>query len=211
MSLRAIVPLCGFVIASLFIPSSEAILGNLIPLSMETYQVFESLGRLKTNYGFSKWNLNQKMTCTSCKLGFSTLQTLLKLHLPQDKIAAVLEDLCVELKVEPKIVCRGMLEEFRPETFYVLQHVPYSPGEICNFVTNSDCSPDPPGTAWTVDLPDIPKPPVVPILPPNPVAPKLRVLHLSDLHFDMYYKEGSNAECGDPLCCRKESGLPGRW
>lgn len=208
---RGVLPfLCGFLALFSTIPISEAVLGNLIPLSVETYQVFDSLSRMKENYAFAKWNINQALTCASCKFGFSTLQTLLKLHLPPDKIAAVIEDLCVQLKIEPRIICRGLLEEFRTETFYVLTHVPYSPAEICNFVTNSDCAPDPPGTAWAVALPDIPKPPLQPIPPPSPESPKLRVLHLSDLHFDMYYKEGSNAECSEPLCCRKDGGAPGK-
>ncbi|KAG7154577.1 Sphingomyelin phosphodiesterase-like 2 [Homarus americanus] len=36
--------------------------------------------------------------------------------------------------------------------------------------------------------------------------PTLKVLHLSDTHFDPEYREGSNADCGEPLCCRANSG-----
>ena len=28
------------------------------------------------------------------------------------------------------------------------------------------------------------------------------------MHFDLEYVVGSNADCGDILCCRKESGTP---
>lgn len=28
------------------------------------------------------------------------------------------------------------------------------------------------------------------------------------MHIDPYYKEGTNANCGAPLCCRKASGPP---
>lgn len=34
------------------------------------------------------------------------------------------------------------------------------------------------------------------------------MLHISDVHIDPYYKEGSNANCGEPLCCRESSGSP---
>ena len=34
-------------------------------------------------------------------------------------------------------------------------------------------------------------------------------VHLSDLHIDLLYKEGTNADCGSPLCCREEFGYPG--
>lgn len=49
-------------------------------------------------------------------------------------------------------------------------------------------------------------------------ASKLKVLHLSDTHFDRQYAEGSWAECSLPLCCRVENELPdenattaGKW
>jgi sphingomyelin phosphodiesterase len=46
----------------------------------------------------------------------------------------------------------------------------------------------------------------------------LKVLHMSDVHTDLKYQEGSNGNCGKPLCCRAENGIPsnlsqaaGRW
>lgn len=44
------------------------------------------------------------------------------------------------------------------------------------------------------------------------------MLHLSDTHYDPYYVEGSNADCGEPVCCRGDvsENVPfekqaGRW
>lgn len=34
----------------------------------------------------------------------------------------------------------------------------------------------------------------------------MKVLHLSDTHYDPEYLEGSNADCNEPLCCRATSG-----
>lgn len=34
----------------------------------------------------------------------------------------------------------------------------------------------------------------------------MKVLHIADPHWDPEYLEGSNAKCGDPLCCRESSG-----
>ena len=39
--------------------------------------------------------------------------------------------------------------------------------------------------------------------------PTMNVLHISDLHWDRMYMEGTNAECGEPLCCRSNDGPPG--
>ncbi len=34
------------------------------------------------------------------------------------------------------------------------------------------------------------------------------MLHISDVHTDLRYKEGTNAQCGYPNCCRDDSGKP---
>ena len=46
----------------------------------------------------------------------------------------------------------------------------------------------------------------------------IRVALMSDLHLDYDYQEGMNSDCGKPLCCRSDSGLPatpdkaaGKW
>ena len=36
----------------------------------------------------------------------------------------------------------------------------------------------------------------------------MKLLHMSDPHIDFEYVEGANADCGKPVCCRKEDGFP---
>ncbi|KAF2363498.1 Calcineurin-like phosphoesterase domain ApaH type [Trinorchestia longiramus] len=52
----------------------------------------------------------------------------------------------------------------------------------------------------------------------NGGRPYLKMLHLTDLHYDPKYLAGSNAECGAPICCQVDSGNPrnpaaaaGKW
>ena len=44
----------------------------------------------------------------------------------------------------------------------------------------------------------------------QPGSPTLRVLHISDIHNDPLYEEGSDPFCGEPLCCRKDDPTPGK-
>lgn len=37
----------------------------------------------------------------------------------------------------------------------------------------------------------------------------MKILHLSDLHVDLLYDEGSAAVCEHPYCCRHAFGDPG--
>ena len=39
----------------------------------------------------------------------------------------------------------------------------------------------------------------------QPGAPTMRVLHISDIHMDFDYTPGTEAQCGEPVCCRKSS------
>lgn len=35
-----------------------------------------------------------------------------------------------------------------------------------------------------------------------------RVLHVTDIHWDMEYQAGANSDCGQPMCCRAVQGTP---
>lgn len=46
----------------------------------------------------------------------------------------------------------------------------------------------------------------------------IKVLQITDIHLDLYYKEGADADCDMPMCCRASSGSPktkktaaGKW
>lgn len=36
----------------------------------------------------------------------------------------------------------------------------------------------------------------------------LKILHITDLHYDNLYKVGSDAKCNRPVCCQIDSGDP---
>lgn len=40
----------------------------------------------------------------------------------------------------------------------------------------------------------------------KPGSPTIKVLHIADVHWDPEYLAGSNAACGDLVCCRASSG-----
>jgi sphingomyelin phosphodiesterase len=68
---------------------------------------------------------------------------------------------------------------------------------------------DPNAHKWTVDLP--PKRKTVKTHhPSHSEASPLKVLHLTDFHYDPLYEPGSNAACNVPLCCQKSNGPPSK-
>lgn len=35
----------------------------------------------------------------------------------------------------------------------------------------------------------------------------LKIIHITDLHYDPNYMVGANADCSDPVCCRAKGGI----
>lgn len=144
--------------------------------------------------------------CSACKLSTAVVREYLQAGLPESIIIAFLQGACHNLSIETPRVCAGLVERFKDEFFYVLGHTTMSPAEICGIVLPDECPPA--GVLnWTVPLPPSPKPPVTPVPLPKEGAPTLRVLHISDTHVDLAYREGSEAGCNEPLCCHA-GGVP---
>ena len=146
-----------------------------------------------------------------------------------DEIIHAATKLCMSLKIESRRVCEGIIQVMADEVVYVLANLILTADEICGFVIGDVCGTHyNPYHEWEVPLPPIPKPDRLLLsssaaaagtINTNSVPPApLKVLHLSDTHFDPYYQEGSNAACNEPLCCRITDGVPsnpsngaGRW
>ncbi|RUS85738.1 hypothetical protein EGW08_006532, partial [Elysia chlorotica] len=92
------------------------------------------------------------------------------------------------------------------QIIFIFNHLVLSPDEVCGLILGAGCAtPYFPGHDWTIKLPDSPKPPPRAPTVPKPDAPTVRVLHLTDIHLDPQYEQGSKAACNDPLCCRASS------
>jgi len=104
---------------------------------------------------------------------------------------------------------------------------PITAEAVCGFALFPECPLQGDHYTWSLDLDFAgPKPPLLEETP-RPVciiiigsfiisiftifkddAPTLKVLHLTDVHVDPHYTPGSNAECDEPVCCRKGQGDP---
>jgi len=125
--------------------------------------------------------------------------------------------ICVGFHLVSKIVCRGLVDAFAFDVVHVLRTSDQSAEEMCGFMFGEGCgNPTIAQHEWKLNLP-----PNASLLNPhvaNLKSKPLTVLHLSDTHWDPDYLEGAMADCGDPLCCRRESGVAysesqkaGRW
>eukprot|EP00698_Gefionella_okellyi_P024910 TRINITY_DN8933_c0_g1_i2.p1 TRINITY_DN8933_c0_g1~~TRINITY_DN8933_c0_g1_i2.p1 ORF type:complete len:387 (+),score=48.61 TRINITY_DN8933_c0_g1_i2:162-1322(+) len=99
-------------------------------------------------------------------------------------------------------MCPGLIHVYAPSIVYVLEHTLLSAQEVCeqlHYCTATFAG------AHRLDM-SIPANDVFPSLPKRTsgLKPPIRMLQLSDLHFDPEYVPGTVADCGDVLCCRAE-------
>lgn len=106
--------------------------------------------------------------------------------------------------------CKGILDIQMPTILYILDNKPdLTAQRACAiYFQFKNCS-DPSPNNWSIDIPpkkDFGPPKKVPSSLEGSNAKSLRLLHLTDFHYDPDYVVGSNAVCSAPLCCQKDSG-----
>ncbi|KAL8597001.1 hypothetical protein ACOMHN_050100 [Nucella lapillus] len=158
----------------------------------------------------SPHDMLKSLSCFACKLVMTFAQVAFTSNWSDDKIIDGATELCILLHEVDRRVCVGLVHMFKAEAITVFDHLVLSPQEVCGLVLGKECgSAYWPFASWNVTLPVKPKPPVKPHVLPKPGSPKLRVLHLTDIHMDPRYTPGNNAACNEPLCCRADDGKPG--
>ena len=123
-------------------------------------------------------------------------------------VGSVAIKLCMLLKIAPPAVCQSAVHLFEDDMVEVWTRSVLSPSEACGLLLGSSCGHWDIFSSWNISLPAVPKPPPQPPKPPAPGSPVSRVLFLTDLHWDHDYLEGTDPNCENPLCCRRDSGPP---
>ncbi|MPC38042.1 putative sphingomyelin phosphodiesterase asm-3 [Portunus trituberculatus] len=95
----------------------------------------------------------------------------------------------------------------QPEVLYVFSNTNYSHDTMCGWMFGLDCV-HTELDSWTVEIPGGKPEPNHPE-PVQPTPSVKKILHLSDLHVDLLYDEGSAAVCDHPYCCRNAFGAKG--
>ncbi|XP_042889798.1 sphingomyelin phosphodiesterase B-like [Penaeus japonicus] len=92
--------------------------------------------------------------------------------------------ICVTQVGMTEAFCAGYVPQVAPILYYIFTHNDVSAVDFCGMVLSYwGCTTNNPDREWSV-LIHGEKPPVEPVMLPEPDAPRLKVLHLSDTHMD---------------------------
>jgi len=142
------------------------------------------------------------LICNTCRGIFGFIQKS-NFVLQQKFLTFVIEEICILGKMFPGPVCDGAVKEMAPSVFQSLVKHLFDPDLICPKINLC------PEIYQDIDIDQL----VNDILKDKPKTEEIKptknktfqLLHVSDIHTDIEYKEGSNSNCGYPLCCRDES------
>ncbi|CAD6992254.1 unnamed protein product [Ceratitis capitata] len=156
---------------------------------------------------------DQFVVCTTCRATMSVLGDMFRdpegeLNGPsaEENAKSVVLDICDRLKLSTKEVCTGLFDLNWSIVEYIIHNTVADTRSLCgtlpinfckvkqteyNFKLNIDTS------APTVESSksDI----------PGKSGSDLKIVQLTDIHYDPEYEPGALAECEEPLCCQRSS------
>lgn len=113
------------------------------------------------------------------------------------------------MKALAPAVCNASVYATQPEWIEIVKNVKMSSAEVCYLMCVDECKEKAEHAShlWNISNSPIPKPSLKTIPMPKIDAPRLKVLHLTDIHYDSFYLVGSNAHCREPMCCHNHDGI----
>lgn len=128
--------------------------------------------------------------------------------------------ICAQITDFSPTVCRGVIEKNVESMVFIIDSRPtMTAAQMCGFILQGECNENPdPMFNFNVNVnagPAITGPKTVTV-PRN--DNELRIIHITDIHYDPNYMVGGWAVCPNPICCRRSDGTAtnpahaaGRW
>ncbi|KAI4503369.1 hypothetical protein M0802_001591 [Mischocyttarus mexicanus] len=144
--------------------------------------------------------------CTICK---STLQTFIKYRkdgMSDDNIAKKVIKLCVAFNFQNERVCSGAIKLNLPIIAHILDvKQDLNASDICGIVLESQSCPlNAEKYEWSIPIDHIN---IDQISSKNASDETLKIIQITDIHYDPKYEPNGNPLCKEPTCCRKGQNI----
>lgn len=146
--------------------------------------------------------------CQLCEDGVGHVINYRKSGANRASMATLLFKICTLLDGSPSVVCQGNVDIHLDTILYIIDNKKdLTPKKVCSIYFQRWGCTDPNAKKWLIGLP-------VEAKNKNNEGSQsndqndLKILHLTDVHYDPLYKAGTNAKCDLPLCCEERNGIP---
>ncbi|XP_062542349.1 sphingomyelin phosphodiesterase-like [Armigeres subalbatus] len=154
----------------------------------------------------------QTTECTACRALVTTYLAYRRvLNWDRDRIAAQAASTCDTLGILLPENCVKVIDKNIDIFLYIIDNRPSLTAQtICGVIFQSGACvlEDREFLDWTIDVAAGGTPITSSKAGANRGANDLKIIHLTDLHYDPHYRTGYNAVCGEPCCCRVGQGIP---
>ncbi|CAO1438478.1 unnamed protein product [Diamesa hyperborea] len=147
-------------------------------------------------------------TCLVCRAGVGTLLRNRRNGQTEQQLKTSAIDLCKSFSSQSDEVCSGLIDlNFEALVFIVDNRPSLTGNTICSLVLQGECGEPAAELGFTINVSQ-----GSPITQSKSQAvPRsgndLKIVHITDVHYDPNYLAGSNADCSDPVCCRAKGGI----
>ncbi|KAB0799307.1 hypothetical protein PPYR_07187 [Photinus pyralis] len=194
---------------------------QLIQTRKTSQTLRETMEKLEFRPTYRKRNLQERLLepleCTFCKTAIGVVITTRKIGTSKDRLVSMFTNLCILSKMASEEECKGLINLNIDTILYVIDNQPsLRPSKICSILFQDLHCQDLFGREWDLGLPPY-EPQAQNNIPDDIQSGSVKVLHITDLHYDSRYEVGSNADCGLCVCCQKgtvpssESTAAGYW
>jgi hypothetical protein len=145
----------------------------------------------------------------ACRTYLATLIRDRRNGASEEQLAASAINMCGIVTSFTPEVCVGVVNLNVESLVYIIDARPsLTATNVCSMVLQGECGTIDPSFAFTVNVnagPQITQPKSV----ASPRSPgDMKIVHVTDLHYDPNYLEGSLGNCVNPVCCRRKDGIP---
>jgi len=189
----------GKVSKKLLDSKTDELLRKLSPHQSELQRWFDSLLTDK-ELGRADY-----LTCDICTPAIAFVRPLLQQGATQDELINAISKICQILDLAPADdICKPTIGSYAKPVLYIVKNRPdLADADFCGII-NEDCGEvNKTLTSWEIIIDE--NKPVVETPPPlSQDLDTVKILQFTDIHLDLDYEEGTNADCVYPICCRSD-------
>lgn len=150
------------------------------------------------------------LSCAACRIYIASLLNDRRNGATAEELSNSAFGMCRIVTDYSEEMCRGIVNLNTDPMIFIIDARPtLTANQMCSIVLQGECGAVDPQFLFTVNV--SPGPPITqPKSIPTPRAPNdLRIVHITDMHFDENYQEGNTAICSNSVCCRRNDGPAG--